>query len=62
MSVLLQEVENGYEAYSNLHALTANELHGTHDVLLHLHELGKLLRKIGAEGTGVDRLAEVVAC
>ena len=49
------------EAYSNLHALTTNELHGTHDVLLHLHELGELLRKVGAEGTGVDGLAEVVA-
>jgi hypothetical protein len=62
LSALLQDVENDYEAYSNLHALTANELHGTHDVLLHLHKLGELLRKVGAEGTGVDGLAEVVAC
>jgi hypothetical protein len=50
------------EAYSNLHALTANELHRAHDVLLHLHELRELLRKIGTESTGVDGLAEVVAC
>ena len=55
-------IGNGYEAYSNLHTLTANELHGAHDVLLHLHELGELLRKVGAEGTGVNGLAEVVAC
>jgi hypothetical protein len=59
---LLQEAENVYKAYSNLHTLTADELHGAHDVLLHLHELGELLRKVGAEGTGVNGLAEVVAC
>lgn len=62
LSALLRKVGNDYEAYSNLHALTANELHGAHDVLLHLHELGELLRKVGAEGTGVNGLAEVVAC
>ena len=50
------------EAYCDLHTLTANELHGAHDVLLHLHELGELLCEVGAEGTGVNRLAEVVAC
>lgn len=62
LSVLLRVKGNDYEAYSNLHTLTANELHGAHDVLLHLHELGELLRKVGAEGTGVNGLAEVVAC
>ena len=61
-SALLQVMGDGCEAYSNLHTLTANELHGAHDVLLHLHELGELLRKVGAEGTGVNGLAEVVAC
>ena len=62
LSAALWVKGNDYEAYSNLHALTANELHGAHDVLLHLHELGELLRKVGAEGTGVNGLAEVVAC
>ena len=62
LSALLRVTENDCEAYSNLHALAADELHGTHDVLLHLHELGELLRKVGAEGTGVNGLAEVVAC
>jgi hypothetical protein len=62
LSVLFQWLGDLFKAYSNLHALTANELHGAHDVLLHLHELGELLRKIGAESTGVDGLAEVVAC
>jgi hypothetical protein len=61
-SALLKVVRNVHEAYSDLHTLTANELHGAHDVLLHLHELGELLRKVGAEGTGVNGLAEVVAC
>jgi len=28
--------------YSNFHALTANKLHATHNVLLHFHELGEL--------------------
>jgi hypothetical protein len=55
-------VQRCFEAYSNLHALTANEFHGAHDVLLHLHELRELLRKIRTESTGVDGLAEVVAC
>jgi hypothetical protein len=62
LSVVFRGLGDVFKAYSNLHALTANELHGAHDVLLHLHELGELLRKIGAEGTGVDGLAEVVAC
>lgn len=62
LSALLRVTENDCEAYSDLHALTANELHGAHDVLLHLHKLGELLRKVGAEGTGVNGLAEVVAC
>jgi hypothetical protein len=62
LSVLFQWLGDLFKAYSNLHALTANELHGAHDVLLHLHELGELLRKIGAESTGVDGLAEVMAC
>ena len=50
-----------FSTYSNLHTLATDQLHGAHDVLLHLHELGELLRKIGAEGAGVDGLAEVVA-
>jgi hypothetical protein len=62
LSVLFQWLGDLFKAYSNLHALTANELHGAHDVLLHLHELRELLRKIGAESTGVDGLAEVMAC
>jgi len=62
LSAMFQEVVSVCKAYSNFHALTANELHGAHDVLLHLHELGKLLREIRAEGTRVNRLAEVVAC
>lgn len=51
-----------FSTYRNLHTLTADELHGAHDVLLHLHELGELLGKVGAESTGVDGFAEVVAC
>jgi len=47
--------------YSNLHTLATDKLHGAHDVLLHLYELGELLCEIGAEGAGVDGLAEVVA-
>lgn len=42
----------GYSTYSDLHALTGDELHATHDVLLHLDELRQLAREIGAEGAG----------
>jgi hypothetical protein len=62
LSAMFRKMGYGCQAYSNLHALTANQLHGTHDVLLHLHELGELLREIRAESTRVNRLAEVVAC
>ena len=54
---------NDYEAYSNLHALTANELHGAHDVLLHLHKLRQLLGKIGTEsasGISAERVTFVM--
>lgn len=39
-------------AYSDLHALAANELHAAHNVLLHLDKLGELLCKIWSELTG----------
>jgi hypothetical protein len=35
--------------YSDFHALATDKLHAAHNVLLHLHELGKLLRKLRAE-------------
>ena len=38
-------------AYSNFHTFPANEFHAAHDVLLHLDQLRKLLRKLGAKGT-----------
>ena len=47
--------------YCDLHALTAHELHGAHDVLLHLDKRGKLLCEIRTECARVDRLAECVA-
>lgn len=62
MSASCSGMSSVFSTYSNLHALATNELHGAHDVLLHLHELGELLGEVGAEGTRVDRLAEVVAC
>ncbi len=40
------------QTHSNLHALPSHELHTTHNVLLHLYELGELLCEIGAELTG----------
>ena len=49
------------EAYSNFHALTANQFHAAHDVLLHLDELGELLCEIWAEGAG-GSLAESMTC
>jgi hypothetical protein len=51
-----------FSTYSNLHALATDKLHGAHDVLLHLYELGELLCEVRAEGARVDGLAEVVAC
>lgn len=51
-----------FSTYSNLHTLATDQLHGAHDVLLHLHELGELLCEVGTEGARVDGLAEVVAC
>jgi hypothetical protein len=36
------------QAYSNFHALSADELHAPHNVLLHLHQLGELLAQLGA--------------
>jgi hypothetical protein len=39
-------------AYSNLHALPGNKLHAAHDVLLHLHQLGELLRQIRSKSAG----------
>jgi hypothetical protein len=50
-----------FSTYSNLHTLATDELHGAHDVLLHLYELRELLREVRAEGARVDGLAEVVA-
>ena len=47
--------------YCDLHSLSADELHGAHDVLLHLHQLRQLLGEIGSEGaSGIS--AERVAC
>jgi hypothetical protein len=42
----------GDVTHSNFHALTANQLHASHNVLLHLHELGELLCEIWAELAG----------
>jgi hypothetical protein len=47
--------------YRDFHSFSANQFHGAHDILLHLHQLRKLLREIWAECAGVDRLAERVA-
>lgn len=47
--------------YCNLHALSSDQLHGAHDVLLHLHQLRELLREVWAEGTDMDGLSEGVA-
>jgi hypothetical protein len=38
--------------YSNFHALTADKFHASHNVLLHLHKLGKLLCEIRTELAG----------
>lgn len=38
-------------AYSDLHALPGDKLHAAHHVLLHLHQLRKLLRKVGSKCT-----------
>jgi len=49
------------KTYCDLHSLSADELHGAHDVLLHLHQLRQLLGEIGSEGaSGIS--AERVAC
>lgn len=37
--------------YRNFHALAANKFHASHNVLLHLHELGELPGKVRAELT-----------
>ena len=50
-----------FASYSCFHALTTNELHAAHDVLLHLDELRKLLGQVWAEGTG-SRTTDAVAC
>jgi hypothetical protein len=42
----------GDVTHSNFHALTTNQLHASHNVLLHLHELGELLCEIWAELAG----------
>lgn len=47
--------------YGNFHPLSADEFHTTHGVLLHLHQLGKLLGQVWAEGAGRG-LAERMAC
>jgi hypothetical protein len=38
--------------YSNFHALTANKLHTSHNILLHLHKLGKLPCEVRTELAG----------
>lgn len=38
--------------YCDIHALLSDQLETTHHVLLHLDELGQLLGKIRAKGTG----------
>jgi hypothetical protein len=38
--------------YGDLHSLPADQLHAAHDVFLHLHKLGELLRKVWAKGAG----------
>lgn len=35
--------------YCNFHTLLTDELHAAHNVLLHLHQLRKLLGKVWAE-------------
>ena len=40
------------QTYSNFHPLSADEFHASHSVLLHLYELGKFLRQVGAESAG----------
>ena len=51
-----------FATYRDLHTLPADQLHGAHYVLLHLHKSGELLGEIWTEGAGVDRLAEGVTC
>jgi hypothetical protein len=48
--------------YRDFHPFSPDQFHGAHDILLHLHQLRKLLREIWAECARVDRLAECVAC
>jgi hypothetical protein len=47
------------QTYSNFHSFSADKLHASHQVLLHLNKLGKLLAEIGAEGAS-SLLAECV--
>jgi hypothetical protein len=47
----LPEMPEGI-AYSDFHALATNKLHAAHNILLHLHELRELLRKLRAELAG----------
>jgi hypothetical protein len=51
----------GSQSYGNLHALTGNQLHAAHHVLLHLYQLRQLLCEVGAERTR-RLVAEGVAC
>ena len=47
--------------YSDIHALLGDGLQASHNVLLHLHELGKLLGQVRAEGT-TGIAAQGMAC
>ena len=37
--------------YSDIHALLGDSFQASHNVLFHLHKLGKLLGQVRAEGT-----------
>ncbi len=47
--------------YGNFHSLSAYELHASHHILLHLHQLGELFRKVRAKGAG-SRFTECMTC
>ncbi len=47
--------------YSDLHALSCDQLHTAHDVLLHLDQLRQLAGEVRAEGTG-GIFTECMAC
>lgn len=44
-------VTRAFKTYGDIHALLGDGLQASHNVLLHLHELGELLGQVRAKGT-----------